>query len=103
MDAVGAPDRYFVVFCTTTFGSFAEAQATAAAMIAAHIARSKELHEQGVILMAGAFLDRPDEPLCTMAILTSREAAEAYMAGDPFNLNGQVREWSIREWANMFA
>ena len=72
-------------------------------MIAAHIARSKELHAQGTLLMAGAFLNNPQEPLSTMGVLTSLEAAEAYIKGDPFYLAGMVRSWHVREWANMFA
>lgn len=65
--------------------------------------RSKELHEQGTLLMAGAFLDETDGPLGTMAVTTSREAAEEYVKGDPFYLNGTMSEWYTREWANMFA
>ena len=38
-----------------------------------------------------------------MGVLTSPEAAEEYIKGDPFYLNGMVRSWYIREWANMFA
>jgi uncharacterized protein YciI len=53
--------------------------------------------------MAGAFLDNPAEPLSTMSVLTSREAAEEYIKGDPFVVNGMVTNWHIRECANMFA
>ncbi len=94
---------YYVVFMTTTYGSFAEAQEAAARDIAAHVARSERMHEQGTVVMAGAFLDRPDEPLSTMVVLTSREAAEDYIQGDPFVVKGKVSAWHIREWANMFA
>jgi uncharacterized protein YciI len=95
--------RYHVVFFTTTFKSFAEAQERAPEDIAAHVARSKRLHEQGVVVMAGAFLDRPDEPLSTMVVCTSREAADDYIQGDPFVRKGQVSAWHMREWGNMFA
>jgi uncharacterized protein len=71
-------------------------------LIAAHIARSKELHANGTLLMSGAFLNNPEEPLSTMAVCATPEAAEAYIKGDPFYLNGMVRAWHIREWANMF-
>lgn len=54
-------------------------------------------------MMAGAFLDETDGPLGTMAVTTSREAAEEYVKGDPFYLNGTMSEWYTREWANMFA
>jgi uncharacterized protein YciI len=94
---------YYVVFCVLDYTSFAEAKMQAPENIAAHIRRSKELHENGMLLMAGAFLDNTDEPLTTMAIALSREAAEQYLTGDPFYIDGRISTWSIREWANMFA
>ncbi|MGH3198998.1 MAG: ACT domain-containing protein [Streptosporangiaceae bacterium] len=33
-----------------------------------------------------------------MGIFTTREAAEEFVRGDPFVLNGVVRNWTIREW-----
>jgi uncharacterized protein len=33
-----------------------------------------------------------------MAVFTSREAAEEFAEGDPFVLNGVVRNWSVRDW-----
>ena len=53
--------------------------------------------------MAGVFLDRPEEPLSTMAVFTSREAADDDIWGDPFVLHGMVSHWHIREWATMVA
>jgi uncharacterized protein len=53
--------------------------------------------------MAGAFLDTTDEPLSIMGVLTSREAAEEYVKGDPFYRDGFMGTWLIREWANIFA
>jgi uncharacterized protein YciI len=94
---------YYVVFVVTAYASFEDALAKAPDALAAHMARSQERHRQGALLMAGAFLDRSDEPLSTMSVLTSREAAEEYIKGDPFVLNGMVTNWHIREWANMFA
>ena len=99
------PDQqvYYVIFVVTAYESFEDARAKAPDLIAAHIARSKELRAQGTLLMSGAFLDNPDKSLSTMAVLTSPEAAEAYIKDDPFYLNGMVRSWHVREWANMFA
>jgi uncharacterized protein YciI len=94
---------YCVVFCVLEYASFEEALAEAPDAIAAHVKRSKELHEDGTLLMAGAFLDEGDEPLSTMAVTISREAAEEYVRGDPFFLNGKMSEWYTRKWANMFA
>lgn len=93
---------YFVVLCETHFRSFADAQAQAPDAIAAHIARSRELHAHGTLLLSGAFLDE-ESSLQTMAICTTREAAEEYITGDPFVKMGKVKSWTIREWANMFA
>lgn len=33
-----------------------------------------------------------------MGIFTTREAAEEFVRGDPFVVNGVVRKWHIREW-----
>ena len=94
---------YYVVMVETRYTSFEEAIEKASDLLAAHKARSAELHNQGMILMAGAFLDKQGEPLSTMAVCATREAAEEYIRGDPFVLNGMVNKWYIREWANMFA
>ena len=94
--------RYYVLFIELNYASFAEAQAKARDDIVAHVTRSKQLHEQGKIVMAGAFLDRPEEPLSTMAVCVSPEAAEDYIHGDPFFIKGMVSNWYVREWANMF-
>jgi uncharacterized protein len=82
---------------------YAEAIAQAPEAIAAHKKRSQEWHEQGKLVMAGAFRDSPEGRLNTMGILTSREAAEEFAKGDPFVLNGRVIKWNIRDWNNMLA
>jgi uncharacterized protein len=33
-----------------------------------------------------------------MSVFRSREAAERFAEGDPFVLNGVVRDWVVREW-----
>jgi uncharacterized protein len=95
--------RYYVVFFETGYASFEDALARAPQVIAEHRARSSEWYKRGMLLMAGAFLSNGQEPLSTMAICATREAAEEYARGDPFVLNGMVSKWSIREWANLFA
>ena len=94
--------QYYVVFMTTKFQSMAEVQGAAPAELAAHLARSKQLHEAGVLLMAGAFLDHPNQPVQTMGVLVSREAAEEYARQDPVLAAGMVSDHTIREWTNMF-
>lgn len=94
--------RYYAVFAETAFTSWAEVQQRAPEELKEHIARSKRLHEEGKLVLSGAFMDRPEEPITTMGILLSREDAEAYMREDPFVIKGMVRRWYVREWANMF-
>lgn len=92
---------YYVVFFDIDYSSIGEAMADAPEAIAAHKKRSQEWHEQGKLVMAGAFRDNPQGRLTTMGILTSRQAAEEFALGDPFVLNGKVIRWYIREWNNM--
>ncbi len=97
----GVP-RFYVVFFTTRFRSFADVQRDAPEQLAEHVATSKRLHEQGSLLMAGAFLDHPDEPVRTMGVLRSYDDARHYAENDAFVQAGLVEEWHIREWANIF-
>jgi uncharacterized protein len=69
--------------------------------VAAHSARLQEFHARGDLLMAGTFGDRQNEG--SMAIFTSREAAEEFVKDDPFVLNGVVRDWHIRKWHEVLA
>jgi uncharacterized protein YciI len=94
---------YYVVFFETVYDSLQEAVSKAPDVIAAHRARSNVWHAQGTLLMAGAFLNNSQEKLCTMVICTTRAAAEEYARGDPFVLNGMVKKWYIRDWANLLA
>ncbi|MBD0281298.1 MAG: hypothetical protein ICV69_03775 [Thermoleophilaceae bacterium] len=68
----------------------------APAQFPAHKARLDDFHARGDLLMVGTFGDPQEEG--SMAIFTSREAAEEFVRGDPFVLNGVVRDWQIREW-----
>lgn len=68
--------------------------------LAEHLERSKQLHALGIV-MAGAFLDRPGESVSTMAVLTTEEAAKAFVLGDAFVRLGLVSKWEIRPWGNM--
>ena len=85
------------------FPSLEAAIAAQPEAIAAHLARSKQFHDDGKLMMAGAFLEPVDMRLQTMAVLISWEDAEAYIQGDPFVLNGKVRQWTIRQWATLVA
>jgi uncharacterized protein YciI len=90
---------------TVPYSSLAEVKAHAPEAPAGHLTRATELHEAGDVLMAGAFRqpDAQDRHPRTTAICRGREAAERFVAGDPFVRDGTVREQRIRPWANMFA
>jgi uncharacterized protein YciI len=62
----------------------------------AHKDRVDRLATEGKIMLIGAFAD----PLTdgSMAVFRTREEAEAFVAGDPFVLNGVVRSWRLLEW-----
>ena len=62
----------------------------------AHQARLQEWHARGDILMVGTFADPQEQG--SMSIFPTRAAADAFVEGDPFVLNGVVRGWEIREW-----
>lgn len=53
----------------------------------------------GSLLLIGPFTDRTG----AMAVFTTRAVAEEFVAGDPFVLNGVVRNWYIREWLEAIA
>ncbi len=67
----------------------------------AHVARLHEFHARGVLLMVGTV----EEPMNgdAMGIFTSREAAEEFIAGDPFVRNGVVASWTVRPWDEVLA
>lgn len=69
--------------------------------LAEHIARSRQWHADGRLLMAGAFVDRSGEPIQTMAVTRTRADAEEFAAGDPFVVAGSARVTAIRPWADI--
>ena len=62
----------------------------------AHKARLDAFHDRGDLLLVGTFGNPQEEG--SMAVFSSREAAEEFVKDDPFVLNGVVRAWHIREW-----
>jgi uncharacterized protein YciI len=62
----------------------------------AHSARIDEFHRRGELLMVGTFADPQRDG--SMAVFTTREAAESFVAEDPFVLHGVVQRYEIREW-----
>lgn len=65
----------------------------------AHRARLEEFHSKGLLIAAGP-LGNP--PSSAMGIFPSKEAAEDFVKGDPFVLNGLVSTWRIVEWKAAF-
>jgi uncharacterized protein len=64
--------------------------------MAEHRARWQEFGRRGDLLMIGPFANPQEEG--AMCIFTTREAAEEFVRGDPFVVNGIVRNWYIRDW-----
>jgi uncharacterized protein len=62
----------------------------------AHKARLDEFHAAGDLVMVGTFGDPQAEG--SMAIFSAREAAERFVAGDPFVTEGVVRAYRILDW-----
>ncbi|MFL6621345.1 MAG: YciI family protein [Sulfurifustaceae bacterium] len=86
----------YVMFYETT----PEGLAKARAHFPAHRARLDEFHTHGVLLMAGPLTDGAGGAI---GIFRTREAAEEFVRGDPFVLNGVVSKWTIREWNEVLA
>jgi uncharacterized protein YciI len=62
----------------------------------AHKARVDQFETSGQLLMVGTFGDVVKQG--SMAIFASREGAEAFVAADPFVLEGVVASYEIRDW-----
>jgi uncharacterized protein len=69
--------------------------ARAPAHFEAHAARGQDFHERGLLLMYGPFGDPQREG--SMAVFTTREAAEEFARGDPFV---STRSCAIGTFAN---
>jgi uncharacterized protein len=66
----------------------------AAGNFPAHQATYTEFMARGVLLSLGPFTDRSG----SIAVFATQEAAEEFVAADPFVANGVVSKWYIREW-----
>lgn len=67
---------------------------------AGHQVRLQQFHQNGTLLLAGPY-GMP--PVGALGVFTTREAAEAFVAGDPFVINGVVGKHSIHEWNEVLA
>ena len=62
----------------------------------AHQAHYQRFAERGDLLLIGPLTEPPNGD--AMAVFVSREAAEEFVAGDPFVVQGAVAQWSVRAW-----
>jgi len=62
----------------------------------AHRARLDDFQARGVLLMIGTFADPQRDG--SMAVFTSRAAAEEFARDDPFVREGVVRSWRVLDW-----
>jgi len=77
-----------------------DGMAKAKAHFPAHQSRLMEFHQNGTLLMAGPY---GSPPAGAVGVFTTRAAAEAFVAGDPFILNGVVGKHGIHEWSEALA
>ena len=82
----------FVLF----YESADDVGAKARPVFAAHQAHWSEFLAAGSLLMIGTFGNPQDEG--SMAVFTTREAAEEFARTDPFVLHGVVRRWHVQAW-----
>jgi len=87
----------YVVFYESSENMFPRAQE----IFPAHQARWQSYVERGELVGIGPFGDPQNEG--SMGVFTTREAAEEFVAGDPFVLEGLVKHWYIREWNDALA
>jgi uncharacterized protein YciI len=73
-----------------------DVRSKAPAYFQAHCAHWDGFRARGELLMIGTFGDPQTEG--SMCIFSTRGAAEEFVKGDPFVLNGVVRSWQIRDW-----
>ncbi len=62
----------------------------------AHLELLQRLHEEGRLVMAGAF-QPPDGALLVFWVDAPSEV-ESFVQADPYVQNGLVASWRIREW-----
>jgi uncharacterized protein YciI len=72
-----------------------EGMAKARANFPAHRARLDEFKARGTLLLAGPYANPAEGAL---GVFTTREAAEEFIAGDPFVVNGVVGKWTLKDW-----
>ena len=62
-----------------------------------HLALSGELHERGILLMAGALVEPLDGAVLVFST-DDRSVVEDFVARDPYVREGLVTSWRVRLW-----
>lgn len=89
--ALSSP-KYLMIYESTP-----ESRKNAPGLFAAHNQRLHDFHQRGKLLMAGPVMATGD----AYGIFTTKEAAEEFVAGDPFVSGGVVTKHSIVEWMDV--
>jgi uncharacterized protein YciI len=63
----------------------------------AHLAAVGKLRQEGMVVMGGAFADPVDGAVIVFNT-ENRSTIEAFVAEDPYVVNGLVTHWRIRDW-----
>jgi uncharacterized protein YciI len=64
--------------------------------VEAHLAYLKEFSERGVLLLIGPLQEPSNGD--GLAVFSSQEAADEFVAGDPFVIHGVISNPQIRAW-----
>jgi uncharacterized protein YciI len=84
------------VKCVVFYESADDVMENAPIHFPAHKQRIDDFVARGVLVMIGTFSDPATQG--SMAVFTTREAAEEFVADDPFVRNGVVKGWRIWDW-----
>ncbi|MDQ3905417.1 MAG: YciI-like protein [Actinomycetota bacterium] len=63
----------------------------------AHLTLAREMHERGVLLMAGALVEPLDGAILVFST-DDRSTVEDFVTRDPYVREGLVTSWRIRLW-----
>ncbi|HEX8109778.1 MAG TPA: SRPBCC domain-containing protein [Kofleriaceae bacterium] len=85
-----ARGKFLMIYETTP-----EGLARAREHLPAHRDRLDQFHARGTLLMAGPVMDGSGR---AFGVFTSRQAAEDFIAGDPFIVHQVVARWTVAEW-----
>jgi uncharacterized protein len=85
---------YFALIYDALVENYAERRAP---FRAEHLALATKSHEQGELVLGGAFADPIDKGLLIFRA-ADKSVAETFAKHDPYVLNGLVKHWEVRSW-----